>query len=174
MASEMVTVARKSEMDTPVDDDALASAGFADWIRRPDATGRMGWERPDLPERKRWWAHSTFEELPEPPPACDECGGLEFCWNSSSERCCVRCHPPAISDTLRQQVSRLRGQPGIPDFEVPMSVPGIDLCPWCGRLKWWRSIQGVIVCGNCHPPAVPSLAVEWLSGGDARPKEKSI
>lgn len=37
-------------------------------------------------------------------------------------------------------------------------------CYWCGRRRWWRSAIAhcVIVCGCCHPPAIPSLALEWL------------
>ncbi|MFH1922239.1 MAG: hypothetical protein ABIP48_20440, partial [Planctomycetota bacterium] len=40
--------------------------------------------------------------------------------------------------------------------------PGDGPCNWCHRFDWWRSMHGVIVCGRCHPPAVPGLAVEWL------------
>ena len=35
-------------------------------------------------------------------------------------------------------------------------------CPWCHRFAWWRSVHGVVVCGNCHPPARPELVAEWL------------
>jgi len=37
---------------------------FAGWVLRPDVTGRLGWEAPNLPEWVRWWARFTFEELP--------------------------------------------------------------------------------------------------------------
>jgi hypothetical protein len=37
---------------------------FADWILRPDVSGKLGWEAPDLPESSRWWARSTFDALP--------------------------------------------------------------------------------------------------------------
>jgi hypothetical protein len=40
---------------------------FADWVRRPDCHGRMGWETPDLPEAERWWARCDFDDLPEVP-----------------------------------------------------------------------------------------------------------
>ena len=40
---------------------------FTDWVRRPDCHGRMGWEAPDLPEWRRWWDHSDFEDLPPVP-----------------------------------------------------------------------------------------------------------
>jgi len=50
--------------------------------------------------------------------------------------------------------------PGWPD-STPAD-PGAGPCYWCGRREWWRSIHGVVVCGHCHPPAVPGLVVEWL------------
>jgi len=39
---------------------------------------------------------------------------------------------------------------------------GVAPCPWCGRFAWWRSVHGVVVCGNCHPPATPGLVAEWI------------
>ena len=38
---------------------------FADWVLRPDVTGRLGCEAPDLAEADRWWARATFDELPD-------------------------------------------------------------------------------------------------------------
>jgi hypothetical protein len=37
---------------------------FPGWIPRPDASGRLGWEPPGLPEATRWWAVATIDELP--------------------------------------------------------------------------------------------------------------
>jgi hypothetical protein len=48
-----------------VDDDG--GGRFADWVRRPDCHGRMGWESPGLPESDRWWARCDFDDLPEVP-----------------------------------------------------------------------------------------------------------
>jgi len=42
-----------------------ARCDFSEWVHRPDCTGRMGWEPPDLPESARWWARREFDELPE-------------------------------------------------------------------------------------------------------------
>lgn len=39
---------------------------FADWLLRPDAAGRLGWERPDLDDADRWWARCSFDDLPDP------------------------------------------------------------------------------------------------------------
>jgi hypothetical protein len=39
---------------------------FRDWVLRPGFHGRMGWEKPGLPEADRWWAQ-CFEDLPAPP-----------------------------------------------------------------------------------------------------------
>ena len=30
---------------------------FANWVQRPDAHGRMGWERPTMKPADRWWAY---------------------------------------------------------------------------------------------------------------------
>jgi hypothetical protein len=34
-------------------------------------------------------------------------------------------------------------------------------CRACGGHWWWFSIQGIRVCGICHPPAHPSLLARW-------------
>jgi len=80
--------------------------GFDDWVLRPDVAGRLGWERPDLPEADRWWARSSWEDLkprPAPPPArrgegpCWWCGWRDW-WRSVHWPDVVRCgncHPPA-------------------------------------------------------------------------------
>ncbi len=28
--------------------------------------------------------------------------------------------------------------------------------------RLWRSVHGVVVCGDCHPPSIPDLVSEWL------------
>jgi hypothetical protein len=65
--------------------DPLAALPFADWVRRPDCHGRMGWEAPDLPEWQRWWARGNFDDFPPVPegfrlgdiqePAHHDCAG---------------------------------------------------------------------------------------------------
>jgi hypothetical protein len=42
---------------------------FAWWVQRPDVTGKLGWEAPDLREDDRWWARCSFDDLPEPSAA---------------------------------------------------------------------------------------------------------
>ncbi len=37
----------------------------------------------------------------------------------------------------------------------------------CRRHRHWRSTSGVVVCGECHPPAHPALVAEWLGEGGA-------
>ncbi len=46
--------------------DPLAGSRFEGWVRRRDASGRMGWERPGLPDDTAWWRRFRFEELPRP------------------------------------------------------------------------------------------------------------
>jgi hypothetical protein len=41
-----------------------APGPFDGWTLRPDVDGRMGLEAPDVPERRRWWARATFDNLP--------------------------------------------------------------------------------------------------------------
>lgn len=85
------------------------SPPFPGWVRRPDVTGRLGWERPDLPEERRWWARVRVEDLPtlaayfpgsghraEDGP-CPWCGQREW-WQSLVWPDVVRCgwcSPPA-------------------------------------------------------------------------------
>ena len=38
---------------------------YVDWIERPDYQGRMGIERPGLTVSQRWWARSSFDDLPD-------------------------------------------------------------------------------------------------------------
>lgn len=94
--------------------DALAESRFANWVRRPDATGRLGWESPGLPDSVRWWARSTFEELPEPPPPCSDCGSLKLWETLAGTWRCVHCHPPTTSIEALQQAERIRGRNEIP------------------------------------------------------------
>ena len=112
VANEMVTVANKSEMETPATDSTLAASGFAGWIRRPDATGRLGWESPESP---RCWGGSTFEDLLEPPPACDECGSLELWETLAGTWRCLHCDPPTTAIRLLEQAAAIRRREGKPD-----------------------------------------------------------
>lgn len=46
--------------------------------------------------------------------------------------------------------------------QAPQVVPPPRPCSWCRSSVFWRSIHGVYVCANCHPPAYPALAEMWL------------
>ena len=50
--------------------------------------------------------------------------------------------------------------------------PGAGPCYWCGRRAWWRSIHGAVVCGYCHPPAVPGLVAERLNESATTPPRR--
>ncbi len=77
----------------------------------------------------------------------------------------LRGRPPGL-DTLQTRARRLRGQDGtvgetpLPGHRAHAHAP--SACPWCRGFAWWRSIHGVVVCGNCHPPAIPKLVLGWL------------
>jgi hypothetical protein len=125
---------------------------FPGWIRRPDATGRLGWEPPGLPESRRWWACCTDDELPT--------------WD----------------DLLHGRVTIGRWAGGAlyvrtsdgPDGPTGTHA-GLAACSWCGRRQWWRSQAwpDVVRCGWCSPP-VPGLPVEWLDRSEAGPIEKPV
>lgn len=42
-------------------------------------------------------------------------------------------------------------------------VPGP--CHWCGASRWWRSIYGRLICGQCHPPGGPELVAGRVGEG---------
>ena len=107
-------MAKPAEVDSATGD-ALAAVESAECIQRPDATGRWGWERRGLPDWQRWWAHSTFEELPEPPSPCSECGSLELWETLAGTWRCVHCDPPSTAVRLLDQAAAIRRRHGKPD-----------------------------------------------------------
>jgi len=62
--------------------------------------------------------------------------------------------------------------PEAPPFEPPPNQAVHDMfdrphrfcCPTqpAPGHRLWRSIYGVVVCGTCHPPAVPRLVAKWI------------
>ena len=44
------------------------------------------------------------------------------------------------------------------------AVRAKDDCPACGGMRFWRSVNGALACGTCHPPATPNLVAEWIDG----------
>ena len=54
---------------------------------------------------------------------------------------------------------------------VPEQAPkdteeSVKECERCGSTTFWRSVHGVVICGDCHPPASPRLVAEWLGESD--------
>jgi len=80
---------------SPSGSDGKASP-FADWVLRPDVSGRLGWEPPGLPEDERWWARSTWEDLPRLPEPCPKCGPLGLWWGLLGGAHCLRCEKAAF------------------------------------------------------------------------------
>ena len=72
---------------------------FADWVRRPDAHGRMGWEAFDLPEAV------PVEALPLPGPGCPVCGSLEQWQDALGRQRCGRCE---AAPSTRRRSWRIR------------------------------------------------------------------
>jgi len=77
----------------PAEAPVFSGFDFPRWVRRPDVSGRMGWEAPDLPERERWWAHP--ERIIDPDP-CERCGSLEVWQDLAGGWHCQHCE----ADTL--------------------------------------------------------------------------
>ena len=175
MASEMTTTT--DETDFSVTDDTLTESGFANWIRRPDATGRWGWERPGLPEVDRWWARSTFRQLPELPPPCPTCRGVLWWGDLEGGRHCLDCERTTFeqSGELSRLAHRLRAASGLPareaETKAELPAPGelrcdrckgtqlveatthggrtvrLD-CARCGRFVAWRVWYGKLLVDN--------------------------
>ena len=105
------------------DDDGGGGGRFADWVRRPDCHGHMGWEAPDLPE------HVPFDSLPEPGPPCPICGSLELWQDGLGRRRCGNCEAETLGRSLRlvKRATQLRkrGQPRKPAVRIaPCCVSG--------------------------------------------------
>ena len=52
-------------------------------------------------------------------------------------------------------------------MEKPMTKCVETPCTACGRRSWWRSIDGAVVCGRCHPPASAQLVAAFVGDADA-------
>ena len=145
------TMATVAAVPGPDDD----GGRFADWVRRPDCHGRMGWEAPGLPESDRWWAWCDFDDLPLPGPACPVCNSLES-WTDllGRERCKV-CEANILDKALQlaEKSARLRkqAQPRKPAPRVaPCCVSGgmvdtLDLGdnrPLQGQLEGFGGVEG--------------------------------
>jgi hypothetical protein len=72
--------------------------------------------------------------------------------------------------TASVRTNRLAGAIAHPDRaewlalwrKSPQLIPPPKPCGWCRSSVFWKSIHGVYVCSNCHPPAYPALAEMWL------------
>lgn len=43
-------------------------------------------------------------------------------------------------------------------------ITEIRACHICHTFSWWFSINRVLVCGVCHPPASEGLVKRWIRG----------
>jgi hypothetical protein len=68
---------------------------FADWVRRPDTHGRMGWEAPSLPETV------PLDALPRPAPTCPVCGSLESWEDALGRQRCGVCEAATLGRALK-------------------------------------------------------------------------
>ncbi len=56
------------------------------------------------------FALADWDELPEPDPACEQCGGILFRWDVAGRRHCVTCSP-GQSKRIRELAEKLRTHP---------------------------------------------------------------
>jgi hypothetical protein len=46
----------------------------------------------------------------------------------------------------------------------PIRPKPAEICSCCEGRRWWRSVYGPhLICGTCHPPALPNLVAEWVA-----------
>jgi len=123
--------------DDPAANDPLARIDFSTWVRRPDFSGRMGWEAPSFPGPAPWWAVSTWAELPNPDP-CERCGSLELWQDLLGGWHCQHCERETLARARRwaEKVAELRNRARPPEKRAPESrarairghLPTTDTC----------------------------------------------
>ncbi len=100
--------------------EVMEALSFADWVFRPDAHGRLGWETPDLDEADRWWARADFDDLPEPGEPCPKCGSLEAWWDLLGGQHCQHCD----GERLRRSFDLAERAEAVQGVKRPSTVPG--------------------------------------------------
>ena len=132
---------------------------FEDWIELVNADGTIV------------WIHSRYihAEIVDRPDPCLKCQSLTFWWNESGDTRCLNCAPPARRPYLicgdQPSTSGHETSGDNAAGELMASSDTLNPCYWCDGVTYWRSIHGREICGNCHPPAVTEMAVEWLMAG---------
>ena len=117
---------------------------FEGWVLRPDVAGRLGWEPPDLPEERRWWACCTDEELPT--------------WD----------------DLVRGRVTTRQWAGGAMYVRATLPEPSSACPWCGRRDWWRSRVwPDVVRCGWCSPPA-SGVAAEWLNRPEAGPAGESV
>jgi hypothetical protein len=111
-------IPRPEAADAPADH--LAALPFADWVRRLDCHGRMGWESSDPPEA------IPFDDLLLPGPACPVCGSLEVWTDLLGRQRCGVCERGILEKAMRlvEQAARLRNQ-------ISQQEPTPRIAPCC-------------------------------------------
>lgn len=71
-------------------------------------------------------------------------------------------HSFDISTELRTERAAIHIEDGgLPELEARARATLAYPCT-CGGHRFWVSIHGPIVCGQCHPPAQEKLVVRWI------------
>jgi len=96
------------ERETAADSAPTTNATYA-WMSRPDVDDRLGLEPLDLRESARWWAETSFDELPAADWTCASCGELAWWESLTGRRRCLACDPPTRSRRLAARATKLRG-----------------------------------------------------------------
>lgn len=75
----------------------------------------------------------------------------------------LRAHKGALLTILAASSDPGGATPAVSSCRARVPSPPVQgPCYRCRRFVWWESVYGVVVCGACHPPAVPELVRRWL------------
>ncbi|MCE5268283.1 MAG: hypothetical protein LLG00_10405 [Planctomycetaceae bacterium] len=118
---------------------------FADWVPRPGAHGRMGWQAPDLPEVV------AFDDLPLPGPACPVCDSLESWQDALGRQRCAVCEAGVLDRAMEwaERAARLRKQ-APPRKPAPRIASGcvssgpVDTLDLDGKRSLHGQLEGVV------------------------------
>lgn len=100
------------------------------------------------------------------------------------DRLRVRAPAGVLTDELRSLIREHKGEllhllsageagrvvtrcPPVPRITLALSLQPDGTCYVCKGSRWWLSRYGVLICAQCHPPAVPEMVARWVTGEEA-------
>jgi tubulysin polyketide synthase-like protein len=99
--------------------------------------------------------------------------GDQLCYDAPAEAITdevltlMRQHKPGLRALLRQALASATPSvaPAAPSAHgAALTTPAVGWrCRCCQGTRRWRSRDGVLICGRCHPPADAALVAGWDS-----------